>query len=154
MNAMSNAEKQKAYRERQAAKKVADELFEGATELTIQEFLDGMEYDETLFFAMLDGLGEESAEYTEERDGVWQEAYDEAYQDLYQEALTEAEADGFDIRNDDDSEIQSTAHERATEIADEAVDEWEHAIEDYESTKIVYSLQHLLAAYRAAHGLE
>jgi hypothetical protein len=151
--AMTPAEKQRAYRERQAAQKVAEELFAGETVLTIEQFLDGVEFDEQIFLEALDGIGEESLEHEEEEARVWQEAYDEAFEEAYNEELQAAIADGFDPDTDDDADLREAADDEAKEAAKDAVAEWLADLDDYDTTRVVYPLTDLLAAYREAHGL-
>ncbi len=150
---MTDAEKQRAYRERKKAQKIADELFEGESELTVQEFLDGMEYEEDVFWEYLDGLGEETSEHQDEQQEVWQEAYDETWGVTYRKELGEAIAAGLDPDEEGDDEIREDVNEVATEEANEAVQDWRSSLEDYAQTRVQYNLVDLLAAYRAAHQL-
>lgn len=167
MNAMTSAEKQKAYRERQKVKAIAEEHFDSQQFVTIEAFLEAVEFDQTVFFDELKGLGEETNEFKEEREEVYrdaydtafQAAYDTAFQNAYEVGLQEAVASGdFDpqqdsddfIREEADGAAKEEADEAAKEEANEAVDEWEASQESYESTCVEYSLVDLVAAYRAA----
>ncbi|MES9929580.1 MAG: hypothetical protein ABW158_15835 [Candidatus Thiodiazotropha sp. 6PDIVS] len=167
MMALTNAEKQQAYRERIKVKKIADELFDGRIEMTIEDFLEVMSFDEIVFHDELDGLGEETEEYRESKNKIYQEAYDEAYQEVYELAYQQAYDKAYkeaieagEITEDDDELdlIEQDADEYATDQADEpadeaateAVNQWETEVKDYGLTCVEYSLVDLLAAYRAA----
>ncbi|MCB1773868.1 MAG: hypothetical protein KDI88_09645 [Gammaproteobacteria bacterium] len=153
MNAMTNAEKQKAYRDRVAAKKIADAVFDGDMSLTVERFLEGVGFDEQVFWDALEYRGEVTEEYQEEVDRVWQEAFDEAYRNAYDAELADAQRAGFDADNDDDETIRDAADEFANQAADEAVKEWESTVRDYDSTCVEYQLVDLIAAYKEAHRL-
>ena len=162
MNAMTAAEKQRRYRERKKVKEVAENLFEGRTFLTIEEFLAGVEFDEREFYAYLwdESDGEETEECREEKEAVRQEAYDEVYKEVYTEvydqAYHEALADGDeeeDAKAFADEEAKAAAHEEAMEAANEAEQDWKREREDYDEVCIEYPLQDLLAAYRYASGI-
>lgn len=157
MNAMSNAEKQQAYRDRLAAKEIADALFDGQFHMTIKTFMENVKFDEASFYWALDGLGEETEEYVEERDSVYQAAYNEAYQEeydeAYQAAVAAAETDPEEENDAQFDQIEESAREAAEEAAEEAVKELESSVEDYSGTCVEYSLVDLIHAYKAAQAI-
>jgi hypothetical protein len=153
---LSDAQRARLYRQRKAARSVANELFSSKELLTLSEFLEGLDeaFDEAQFYENLVGLGEETEEYKEQCEEVWQEAFDEAYDEAYEEHLAEAIAsDDFDPNEDDDGDIRDAAEQDAREVADEAIKEWIASDErNYATECVEYELHELLQAYRDAHA--
>jgi hypothetical protein len=136
--ALTNAEKQRAYRERQKAKETADVLFGGQMWVTVNDFLEGVKFDLQDFWAQLQYAEKvETEEFTEERDTVWQKAYKEA-------RAAAVEAGEYDPDEDEDDEFW--------QAADDAVKDWMEDVDDYNGNFVRYELTDLLEAHREAHG--
>jgi hypothetical protein len=164
MNAMSDRERAALYRRRKAAREIAEELFDGKEALTLAEFLAvaDVAFNRDEFLDLIDGLGEESSDYQEEREEVWQEAYNEAYREAYDESFSKVlqelrdeepdaedlEARAAEIAQDDDAVIEA-----ANESAAEAVADWAAEQGDYNLNAIEYELHDLLDAYRESNSL-
>jgi hypothetical protein len=162
--AKTDAERAAAYRRRKAVEGYAEQYFGGRQFLTIEAFREALpEFDDEVFWESLDGLGEETEQYTEERNQVWQDAYDAAWQEEYDAAWQEEydelaadldeDDDDADIRMEAGNRAKEAADEPAREAADEAVREWEAGVEYYHETCVDYALADLLDAHRAALGV-
>ena len=95
--ALSNMQKQQAFRDRKKATPLAEALFDGAMNMTRNTFLETMEFDGNRFHEYLNDCEfSETQEFQDERDEIYRAAYEKAYTDRYSELYEERYPEAFE----------------------------------------------------------
>jgi len=95
--ALSNMQKQQAFRDRKKVTPLAEDLFDGAMNMTINTFLETMEFDGNRFHEYLNDCEfSETQEFQDEREEIYRTAYEKAYTDSYSELYEERYPEAFE----------------------------------------------------------